>query len=177
MASPVGHALVGMGLAAVVAQVADIPASPAFWIGAIIASNVPDLDMVGLTLGLPFHRLHRRATHSLVTLGLLTLAAWSLSILLGGIEPGLGLAWVMALLSHPLLDVVTTGPRVAAKGFGIPLLWPLYSRRWYLQQPIFLTAEFNTYRSARGAGQAILHEIYQFGPVCIGLILLGHLFF
>jgi membrane-bound metal-dependent hydrolase YbcI (DUF457 family) len=161
----------------VVAQVTGVTASPAFWLGTIIASNIPDLDFMVTFLGPSYHRFHRQATHSLLILGALALlVAWGWDWLALQIEPGMALAWLTALLSHPLLDVVTTGPKVAAQGFGIPLLWPVYPRRWYFRKPIFCAAEFKAFRSVRGASKAILSEVYHLGPFSVSLMLLALLF-
>ncbi len=176
MASPAGHALVGLGLAAAVAQATGTPSSPALWLGAIVASGVPDLDFVGTIFGLASRRVHRHATHSLLVLGgLILLGAWGWSRLPGDVEPGLGLAWAAALLSHPLLDLAGTGPTVAARGFGIALLWPLNSRRWFLRQPILRTAQLTACRSTEEFCKAIGPELSSLAPVLIILVLLSAL--
>ncbi len=177
MASPVGHALVGSALAAAVAQATGTPSSPALWLGAIIASGVPDLDFIGPIFGLSSRRVHRHATHSLLVLGgLILLGAWGWSRLPGDVEPGLGLAWAAALLSHPLLDLVSTGPGTAARGFGVAMLWPLNSRRWFLRQPILRTAQLAACRSGKETWKGIGLEISSLGPACLILVLLSHLF-
>ncbi len=177
MASPVGHAFIGLGLAAAVTEATGAPTSAALWLGAIVASGLPDLDLLGRNFGLPARRVHRHATHSLLVLGgLILMAAWAWPLLGVGVEPGIGLAWAAALLSHPLLDVVTTGPALAARGAGIPLLWPIISRRWFLQHPLFAAGEFMKCQSRGQAWKALLPEVYFLGPMSIGIILLGHFF-
>src|SRR3972149_6001108 len=100
------------------------------------------MAVIGVVLGLPTRRVHRHATHSLLVLGgLIVVTGWAWSLLPGGVDLSLGLAWSAALLSHPVLDLVTTSPGAAAAGFGIPLLWPVLSRRWTLQPPVFHTVE------------------------------------
>ncbi len=177
MASPVGHALIGLGLAAAVTEATGKPASPALWIGALVASGLPDLDLLGWIFGFPTRRIHRHATHSVLVLGgLILLAAWAWPRLAGGVEPGIGVAWAAALLSHPLLDLVTTGPATAARGAGITLLWPVVSRRWFLQHPLFAAGEFTECRSPVQVWKALLPEVYHLGPASAVIILLGHLF-
>ncbi len=177
MASPAGHALVGLGLAAAVAQATGTSSSPALWLGAIVASGVPDLDFVGTIFGLASRRVHRYATHSLLVLGgVILLGAWGWGRLPGDVEPGLGLAWAAALLSHPLLDLAGTGPAAAAQGFGIALLWPLSSRRWFLQQPVLRTAQLTACRSVEDFCKTIGPELSGLAPVFIALVLLGALF-
>ena len=176
MASPAGHALVGLGLAVVVAQATGTQSSPALWLGAIVASGLPDLDLIPVIFGHSSRRVHRYATHSLLTLGALIFAgalAWSL--LPGDVEPGLGLAWAAALLSHPLLDLAGTGPVAAARGFGVALLWPLSSRRWFLRQPVLRTAQLTVCRSTEELCKAIGPELSSLAPVLIILVLLSAL--
>ncbi len=177
MASPIGHALVGIGLAAAISEATGAPSSPALWLGAVIASGLPDLDLLGRIFGLPARRIHRHATHSLLLLGgLILMAAWAWPRLAGGLDSGIGVAWAVALLSHPLLDLVTTGPAVAARGAGLALLWPVVSRRWFLQHPLFAAGEFTGCRSLSEAWKALVPEVYLLGPMSIGIMLLGHLF-
>jgi len=177
MASPVGHALIGLGLAAAVAEATGTPSSPALWLGAIVASGVPDLDFVGTIFGLASRRVHRHATHSLLVLGsLILVAAWAWTLLPGEVEPGLGLAWAAALLSHPLLDLAGTGPVAAARGFGVALLWPLSSRRWFLRQPVLRTAQLTACRSTEEFCKAMGPELSSLAPALIVLVLLSTLF-
>jgi membrane-bound metal-dependent hydrolase YbcI (DUF457 family) len=177
MASPVGHALVGLGIAAAVGQATGTPSSPALWLGAIVASGIPDLDFIGTIFGLPSRRIHRHATHSLLVLaGLILVIARAWPLMFGDVEPGLGLAWAAALLSHPLLDLAGTGPAAAAGGFGVALLWPLSSRRWFLRQPVLRTAQLTACRSAEEFCKAIAPEACCLGPASIILVLLSHLF-
>ena len=75
MASPIGHALVGIGLAALAVPVAGVSPTPALWLGAVVASGLPDLDFIGTAFGLAHRRAHRGPTHSLLVLGVLVLAA------------------------------------------------------------------------------------------------------
>jgi len=168
--------LIGLGLAAAVTEATGTPASPALWFGSVIASGLPDLDLLGGIFGLPTRRIHRHATHSLFVLGgLILMAAWAWPRLAGGLDSGIGVAWAAALLSHPLLDLVTTGPATAAQGAGIALLWPVMSRRWFLQHPLFAAGEFTECRSRRQAWKALLPEFYFLGPASVVMILLGRL--
>ena len=75
MSTPIGHALVGTGVASVVARLCGIRNSPRLLVGVAIASNLPDFDWILVLLGFPTKRVHRAATHSLVSLtALITLA-------------------------------------------------------------------------------------------------------
>jgi len=90
---------------------------------------------------------------------------------------GLGLAWSAALLSHPLLDVTTTDPGTAARGFGIPLFWPVLNRRWYVRRPIYRTVQLKAYFTASDlVWRSLLAEVSVLGPVSLILVLGGYLF-
>ena len=176
MASPIGHALLGIGLAATIARLTATPTAPALWIGAALVSCLPDLDMIGLGLGVALAKVHRQATHSLLTLSMAILLAMALGRLISVVVPlGYGLAWGVALLAHPLLDVVTTGPRVARAGFGIPLFWPISSQRWFVQHPRFESAPLTAYRSVRTLYKALLPELRWLCAITLVLVVLSYL--
>lgn len=138
MASPVGHAIAGVTCAGAVSAAAGAPEGAAFWVGAVVAAGAPDLDFVPRLLGLGTGRCHRGPSHSLLTIGtviLCGLLAWRTGVV--PIDGRYLAAWSTALLTHPLLDLLTTGPRIAAGGSGIALFWPLSNRRGYLRRPLF----------------------------------------
>ncbi|HWT82504.1 MAG TPA: metal-dependent hydrolase, partial [Candidatus Methylomirabilis sp.] len=64
MASPVGHVVVGMGLAGAAAGALGMESGLALWAGAAVASCLPDLDLIPWIWGVPFRRTHRKASHS-----------------------------------------------------------------------------------------------------------------
>ncbi len=138
MASPVGHLAFGLAAVSVVARATGTPDSTALWLGAAVASGIPDLDVAFPLLGLS-KRHHRNATHSLLFAAIVIAAGLTATRVLG-LEPGhnVEIAWVAALLSHLLLDVLTTGPTLGRLGWGIPLLWPLSTRRFHVQRPFFV---------------------------------------
>ncbi len=171
MASPIGHAAVGIAAAAVVARTIDVPGTPALWVGAFIASGVPDLDLVLALFGLKGPGFHRSFSHSLLLLSAVIAAMWFVIAGIPSIGPGVFGAWAAALLSHPLLDVATTGPRVGARGYGIPLFWPLSNKRWYLQRPILETAKFEACRSVRDVWDGVRPEVVRIVPVALAVLL------
>jgi membrane-bound metal-dependent hydrolase YbcI (DUF457 family) len=169
--------LIGLGLAAAVAEATGTPASPALWIGAVIASGLPDLDMLGRLFGPSGRWFHRHATHSILVLaGLILMVARVWPPLPGGVEPGIVVAMAAALLSHPLLDLMCTGPVDAARGAGIALLWPVVSRRWFLRHPLFAGGELMDRRSHAPAWKVLLPEVCLLVPVSMVIVLLGRLF-
>ncbi|MBI4500881.1 MAG: metal-dependent hydrolase [Gemmatimonadetes bacterium] len=136
MASPIGHAAVGVAVASVVARATGTESSAPLWIGAIVASGIPDLDFVFPLLGFD-RRYHRNASHSLFLIG----AAIALGFVIARhaapeFTMGVLLAWTASLISHPLLDVFTTGPTLGKIGWGIPLFWPVSRRRFFVTRSI-----------------------------------------
>lgn len=96
--------------------------------GFSILSMLPDADVVGMALGVPYGAPwgHRGATHSLAVAVLLGVAfAFAARGGRWGVLRTALLAVVVAA-SHGVLDAMTDG------GKGIALLWPLSTRRIFL---------------------------------------------
>jgi membrane-bound metal-dependent hydrolase YbcI (DUF457 family) len=169
--------LVGVASAAVVVRAtgaADAAASPAFWLTAFVASGVPDLDVGLRVFGLQGPRYHRNLSHSLlVSVGIVAVGWLSTALVGASIDWRMWLAWSAALVSHPLLDVVTSGPTIEERGYGIPLFWPVHGRRWTLKHPIFDTMDFDECHSVRDVWEGILPEVYRLGPPAVGALILS----
>ena len=173
MASPVGHALVGVGLAAVSVPLLGITPGPALWIGAVIASGVPDLDFVGVLLGYELERVHRRATHSLCVLSVLAgFIVWASHWPRVPLDTPTVWAWVIALLVHPLVDVLTTTHRAGQIHWGIQLFWPFSLRRYHVARPLVHPPTLASYAS-KALWRDLWPELALFGSTCLSLILLG----
>ena len=95
----------------------------------VLASVAPDFDVLGMHFfGLPYgHALgHRGASHSLLAAGLwAALAAWCWRALRGRSAAGVFGFVFVSMLSHPLLDMLTTG------GMGVALWWPASDERLF----------------------------------------------
>ena len=173
MSSPIGHALVGLGLARSVSRLSGVRETPILWAGAIAMSNLPDLDLLLMSVGVPMEKVHRKWSHSALLLGsaaLLGLAGWER--LLKRKRPLQTTAWVAALLSHPLLDALTT-PKGST--FGIPLAWPLSDRLWSVERPIYLSPRMDVYLHLSSSWRTLLPELGVLGPVAVGLAALAEL--
>jgi membrane-bound metal-dependent hydrolase YbcI (DUF457 family) len=171
MASPVGHLAFGAAAAAVVARATGTPDSPALWLGAAVACGIPDVDVVFQLLG--HKRLHRNATHSLPFAALVIAAGLALMGALR-VTPGPGLwgAWVAALLSHDLLDVITTGPTLGRIGWGIPLLWPLSRKRFWVRHP-FLVGDRTESETYHDTLREMREDAVRLVPPCAAVFLLA----
>ena len=110
----------------------------------LIASVLPDIDMIGYALGFrhPSPFAHRGFTHSLVfalAVGLLALAA----------APRMKtkrviafFAVFLAILSHSLLDAL-------GGWYGVPFFWPFDEARYALPWPSFISSWLNWWSPQR----------------------------
>lgn len=134
MPTPIGHALAGVALALATRPLGESPVSS---VGTGAAARV-DWRLVALLAGLAaapdldlVFQQHRTATHSLVSIALVTIFA---AVVTAQVTPSPGRAWRLAVLcgaawgSHLLLDWLgadTSTPR------GFQALWP-FSDRWFI---------------------------------------------
>src|SRR3954468_13186992 len=121
------HAVVGL----TVGTLTGFPRRWAFWLTSAVLPMLPDLDVIGLPLGVPFLSMwgHRGITHSFASAVVLGFVA---AALVGGRVGArmLPLALYFALIpaSHGVLDALTTGgPGVA---FFAPFDAPRYFFPW-----------------------------------------------
>jgi inner membrane protein len=156
------HALVGaaLGEAAPAGARSDIR----FWCTAVVCSMLPDLDVIGFSLGLHYGDLwgHRGMTHSLlfaliiggacgVWLGKCSRERWSLALLL-----------FVITASHGVLDAMTDG------GLGVAFFSPLDPSRYFFSWRPIHVSPIGLYPalSARGMG-ALWSEILYVWPPAI----------
>jgi membrane-bound metal-dependent hydrolase YbcI (DUF457 family) len=176
MASPVGHLIVGVGAALGVTEAVGGSDAPAVWAGAAIAACLPDLDILPSLWGVPYQRVHRQASHSILIMGPLAALAWVAVLALDlAVDWRLVAAWTAALMSHLILDVLCTGPVLGKQGLGVPLFWPLTPRRWFVPRPMFPEVNLLEGVSPRIIGRAFLLELLHLSPAALALILLGRL--
>jgi inner membrane protein len=96
-------------------------------VAGVLASALPDLDVVAFRLGVPYWADlgHRGLTHSLLFAALVALAgAAAHRALRSGFAATFVFLFVSAA-SHGLLDSLTNG------GFGVALLWPFTGQRFF----------------------------------------------
>jgi membrane-bound metal-dependent hydrolase YbcI (DUF457 family) len=176
VALPVGHVVVGVGVAGVVAGALGMESSLPLWGGAAAASCLPDLDLTPRMWGVPFRRTHRKASHSLLGLTPLVGSLWVVAhVLEWSSDWHLFAAWAGALLSHLVLDILSTGPVLGRLGHGIPLFWPLTQRRWFVQEPMFPEADLLEEVTPGLLVRTCLQELVHLGPAAAALLVLGHL--
>lgn len=128
----IGHIAVGLAAARLLHQAApsprarELPVLPSLLALSALAL-LPDLDVIAFSLGIEYGAEwgHRGAAHSLL-LGLLVGAP--LGLVLGrrvGAQALGAVLGALVLMSHGLLDALTTG------GKGVALLWPFSQARLF----------------------------------------------
>jgi len=106
---------------------------PRLLLAGVVASMLPDLDVVGFKLGIAYANDmgHRGITHSVLFALVAGLFAHYFSPLLKAPPRRAGLFVSAACMSHGILDMLTNG------GLGIAFLWPFSHERYFMPwQPI-----------------------------------------
>lgn len=98
----------------------------------MLCAVVPDADVIGFKLGIPYDSSygHRGFTHSLLfaALNASLITSWHKALRLEA-----SLIWVfifIATASHGALDALTNG------GLGVEFLWPIYEERYFFAHRI-----------------------------------------
>ncbi|HVE87783.1 MAG TPA: metal-dependent hydrolase [Myxococcales bacterium] len=155
MASLIGHGALGLLAARFGVPAARGRARALAAAGMVALSMLPDADVVGFKLGIPYPDPfgHRGATHSFLFAAVAGALA-ALAVRSPRLAP-----WCMALIAtHPLLDALTDG------GLGVALFWPLSDRRFFFPwRPIPVSPIGPGFLSARGLRVA-LTELVLFAP-------------
>ena len=168
--------MVGFGTAAVVGALVGAPNTPALWVGTAAACILPDLDLASELIGKKGPQFHRNASHSLIVLGgLIGLGILAVRVFGIPVDPRHGIAWIAALLSHPLLDVLATGPQLGSQGYGIALFWPVSKRRLYIQRPLYETMDLSKVRSPGDLWDGVRPELIKLGPVTVAALVFAAL--
>ncbi|XQA68829.1 metal-dependent hydrolase [Xanthomonas sacchari] len=113
----------------------------------IVAAMLPDADVLGFALHIPYADAfgHRGASHSLLFAAVLAVLGALLHrpLRAGALQAAVWL--FVCTASHPLLDAMTSG------GLGVALAWPWSEQRWFAPwRPIRVSPFANGFFSARG---------------------------
>jgi inner membrane protein len=165
------HAFVGAAAAATVSNGA-MPVR--FWVLSIFCSVLPDADVIGFALGIPYSHVigHRGFFHSLsfsLVLGLLVVLVFFPDY------RTLSRSWWLLLIfffvltaSHGLLDAATNG------GLGIALLSPYDNTRYFLSVTPIQVAPIGikAFLTKRGVSVLLSEFVWVWIP-CLAMILVA----
>jgi inner membrane protein len=137
----------------------------------MVASMVPDMDVIAFKLGIEYaHQLgHRGASHSIA----FALALGALAALLAPwLQAKRWVTWVfvsIACVSHPLLDMLTTG------GLGAALWWPFSDQRLFFPARFIRVSPLTLERFLGPAGLTVIKsEILWVWLPCLALMLAAY---
>ena len=127
---------------------------PASLLG-VALSMLPDADVVAFVVGIPYaHSFgHRGATHSIAFAVSCGLLAAIVARMRGGHALRWGAGLGLVVLSHPLLDMLTTG------GLGVALWWPVLDDRIFAPWRVIPVAPIGMGMLSRRGLWVILAEL------------------
>ena len=161
MASLPTHALAALALGT---AFAPVRAPKRFWVWGAVLAMLPDADVIGLAFGIPYGSPlgHRGFTHSILAAALFAALAlaWERRR-----DPELpwkrwGAFFLIAALSHGLLDAMTTG------GKGVGFFIPFDTTRYFLPwRPIRVSPiGLGPFLSSRGLSVLINESLWVWLP-------------
>ncbi|NHZ91532.1 metal-dependent hydrolase [Massilia sp. CCM 8733] len=131
----------------------------------VLASIVPDVDVAGLHLGVPYANElgHRGASHSLAFAIVLGLLAAALARQLRASRLAAFLFIAASAVSHGLLDMFTTG------GLGVALAWPVSDARLFFPVRVIRVSPLTikTFLSARGIAVIVSELLWVWLPAAL----------
>jgi inner membrane protein len=166
MATIISHPAVPLSIYAIVGQRLI---SWRLLVVGMLASTLPDIDVIGFRLGIPYGDIwgHRGLTHSLLfALGVGLIAACAAPWLRAN-RLIAGLFVFLACSSHGLLDMCTTG------GKGVAYLWPYSGERYFLPYQVIKVSTLSLSRFFGPEGLLVLQSEWQWvwlPAIAIGLI-------
>ena len=152
MASAISHAVAALAIGEVLKPV---QAPPRFWVLGIACAIVPDGDVVGIRLGVPYGSLlgHRGLTHSLAfaaALSVLVVAVWFRDRRWNGHRRRLFLYFFLSAASHGALDALTDG------GLGVAFFAPFDRTRYFFPFRPIVVSPLSVRAFFSGWGGAVL---------------------
>ena len=137
----------------------------------IVASILPDLDVVAFRLGIPYAAEfgHRGFSHSLFCAALVALlATWGFRRFHCGAWNAFGFLF-LSMASHGALDALTNG------GQGVALLWPFDQTRYFAPLRIIEVAPLSLDRLFTPRGITVLASEFKWiwlpaGVLCVLLV-------
>ena len=167
MATPLSHLAVPLALGAALGG--DL-VPPALLILALACAVLPDVDALGLWLGIPYDHPcgHRGLTHSLPFAAALAGAGALFAPTLGAEPFAAFLVLFVSAASHGMLDALTNG------GLGIAFFAPFVQRRYFLPWRVIEVSPLRPSELFSWRGLRVLHSEMRWVWVpCLGVALAG----
>ncbi len=173
MSAPIAHMLVGLTLYSVFQKLNHQPRFSWLWAGIfVIATGLPDLDIVPIHLELLPKSTHRTFSHALPTDFVIGVVI-ATGILIWHSRKHLPrpkhLIWLLplAVMSHPILDMSCLDFKPP---YGTQLLWPFSDQFFYT--PLFFMRSVGSYYALGqpyllSFAKACLGDVLVFGPVLV----------
>lgn len=140
-------------------------------VAAVLVSLLPDLDVAGFKFGIRYAEAlgHRGLSHSLLFALGVSLFGALMAPLLKSKGRTVFLVFFAAILSHILLDAMTTG------GLGVAFFWPLDETRHFLSWRPITVSPFSprAFLSERGLA-VIISELKWVWAPCTAFALFGY---
>lgn len=133
----------------------------------VIASILPDIDVLGFKLGISYGDIlgHRGLTHSLFFAAMTAVYVAYSSRMLKVNAWVAGLYALVCIVSHPLLDMLTTG------GLGVALLWPWSDERLFFPYRVIQMSPFiDGFFSKRGLDVIVSELAWVWFP-CVAVMM------
>jgi len=128
--------------------------TPRLLAAGVIASVLPDLDVVAFRLGIAYSHAfgHRGVSHSLLFAALLAVLAWYAAPLFRSTRRAAALFVGGCAASHGLLDMLTNG------GLGVELFWPFSEQRLFAAWRVIEVSPLSLSRVFSGRGIVVLQS-------------------
>lgn len=132
------------------------------FIFALFVSVAPDLDSIAFKFGIPYESQwgHRGFSHSIFFAAIIAGVATLFSSFLKSKRPIVFFITFLSMISHGVLDAMTTG------GLGIAFFWPFKLERYFLPWQVIEVSPLSIRRffSERGLAVLISEFIYVWLP-------------
>ncbi len=151
----------------------DVRKSKAILVTGLLLTAAPDLDVVGLRMGIPYEHMlgHRGLTHSLFFAAVLAALLTTLFAL--GKSLRIWSIWLylfLSMASHGAIDALTNG------GLGVAFFAPFDNQRYFFPYRPIEVSTLNIRHFFEGQGvDVLLSEITFLWPPCLFALLLGYL--
>ncbi len=170
MATIFSHPAVAIGL---FPWFSSVRASKAIILTGLLLTALPDIDVIGFYLGIPYHHMlgHRGITHSVFFAAAFSgLLAWMFA---QKQQIKAGAVWLylfLSMASHGFIDALTNG------GLGIAFLAPFSNHRYFFPFHPIEVSTLNIKHFFEGQGAAVLlNELAYIWPICLLVMLAGFL--